>query len=593
MSKNFPHHARELEKYHHNLFLLQALYVTYVNLKKRLKEGRDWFIAHNKYTHTMCKYIRKQTTKAIKTLTRSRAIFVIGVSIPFVAAQNSAPSLIITPPEMNDPARLACPSCSKTPDSITNFIGMTYQALGILDTSNPANTVVWWYKIYGPRQWWIYGAFQNGLAPYPSIVEEVVGGTLRNIDRQQSSARSIAIVLGLYGRDILTDGARGLAVIAQPWPIVRDYQKLLDIDTLIADKLFDLGQAGGLQKKLTNEARQSLIQIFASQQWDDKLFESKTASITIESHATPYTIIQLLLRINRRMKNMVTAGRDPRDTDIAIKNNAISVQINPWFWTGIQTEYACTRLSHNACTQQWKDFTNDIAMITTGFIDTWPKQAREKIKTSLTRLKTLWQDRAWNDENISDKNRADYDARQDELLSAMWLTKHIANISSWIIDISASLPRDFDTMKQTVKDSSQWIASYRSAITQRPTTSPDTIINQIYQVDSKGTQQTDEPGVVWSIMSRLGWDRSPAQTPRQANIISSLHEIETYHHSAMSEQAIASTDDSQLLLANLLASIRYSKATLYNPSNKKTIYENVVRVCETQCSNLWWTCRLP
>ena len=538
-------------------------------------------------------HIRKQTSKAIKTLTRSRAIFVIGISIPFVTAQTSAPSLLLTPPAMNDPARFACSACSKTPDGINGFIGMTYQIMSILDSSNPANTVVGWYKIYGPRQWWVYGAFQNWLAPYPSIVDEVVGGTLRAIDRQQSSMRSIAIVFGLYGRDILTDGARWLAVMAQPWPIVRDYQKLLDVDTLVADKIFDLGQAWWLQKKLTPTAIAAINGALSSQQWQNKLFDAKTASITIEPNATPYNIIQLLLRINRRMKNMVTAGRNPRDTDITIKSNAVSVQINPWFWTGIQTEYACTRLSHNACTQQWKDFTNDIASITTGFIDTWPKQAREKIKTSLTRLKTLWQDRAWNDENISAKNRADYDARQDELLSAMWLTKHIANVSSWIIDISASLPRDFDTMKQTVKDSSQWIASYRSAITQRPTTSPDAIINQIYQVDSKGTQQTDEPGVVWSIMSRLGWDKSPAQTPRQANIISSLYEIETYHHSAMSEQAIASTDDSQLLLANLLASIRYSKATLYNPSNKKTIYENVVRVCETQCSNLWWTCRLP
>lgn len=591
MSKNFPHHAREPEKYHHNLFLLQALYVTYVNLKKRLKEGRDWFIAHNKYTHTMCKDIRKQTSKAIKTLTRGRAIFVIGVTIPFVSAQTSAPSLLLTPPAMNDPARFACSACSKTPDGINGFIGMTYQIMSILDSSNPANTVVGWYKIYGPRQWWVYGAFQNWLAPYPSIVDEVVGGTLRAIDRQQSSMRSIAIVFGLYGRDILTDGARWLAVMAQPWPIVRDYQKLLDVDTLVADKIFDLGQAWWLQKKLTPEAIAAINGALSSQQWAWKIFIEQSVGVTLERNATPYNVIQLLLRINRRMKNMVTAGRNPRDKDIVIKADTINVQINPWFRTGIKEEYSCTRLANNACTQQRKDMANSINRITSWFVESWPKQARDKIKTSVRRLVSKTKDIAWKDENISDKNRADYDARQYELLSAMGLTKHIANVSWWLINISASLPRDFDNMKQIVKDTAEWISSYREASVQREDADANDIVSQIYQVDSKGISQTEDPWIVWSIMSRLWWSKAPVLGSRQINIATSLMAIEWYHSSAIGEQAIASTDDSQLLLANLLASIRYIKDTIYNSSDKKTIYENVVRVCEVQCSNLWWKCR--
>ncbi len=89
----------------------------------------------------MQRNIRKYTSKAIKTLTRSRGIFIISVYIPFVSAQNSAPSLTLTPPEMNDPARFACSACSKTPDNINAFIGMTYQIMSILDSSNPVNTV--------------------------------------------------------------------------------------------------------------------------------------------------------------------------------------------------------------------------------------------------------------------------------------------------------------------------------------------------------------------------------------------------------------------------------------------------------------------
>lgn len=467
----------------------------------------------------------------------------------------------------------------------------------ILDTSNPANTVQWGYKIYGPWQWGVYGAFQNSLAPYPSIVEEVVAGTLRTLDYQQSSLRSIAIVMGIYGKDILTDGARGLAVVAQPWPIVRDYQKLLNLDTLMTDKLFDLGQAWGLQKPLTETARKSIINVLSLQQGSKSLFQEQTAAITIESKATPYHVIQLLLRINRRMKNMVTAGRNPTDLDISIKNDTIFTQINPWFWTGLQAEYACTRIANNACTQQRKDMTSRIASITTWFIDAGPKDARETIKRSLTRLKTKTQDLVWDDENISAANRADYEAREQELINAMWFKKHLSLDTG--LNFSASLPRDFQDMKQTVKDRLNDITSYRYTLdannnnsSKRGKTNADTLITQIYHMDSKGVQQSNEPWVIWSILSWLWWDKqSTPLSQRQLAILSSLQEAEAYHYTAMNEQAIASTDDSQLLLASLLGSIRYIKKNIYDPSDKETIYENIARICEAQCKNLWWICR--
>lgn len=242
--------------------------------------------------------------------------------------------------------------------------------------------------------------------------------------------------------------------------------------------------------------------------------------------------------------------------------------------------------------------TSRITDITTWFVESGPKNARETIKRSLTRLKTLWQDIAWKEENISDTNRADYDARQSELLGAMGLKKHIALGTGWL-NFSASLPRDFQDMKQIVKDSLNNISSYRNALDanknnsiKRNTSNADDIVNQIYQMDSRWIQANNEPGMIWSILSRLGWDNNTATlSQRQTAILSSLQEIESYHYTAMNEQAIASTDDSQNLLANLLSTIRYIKENIYNPISKTSIYENIARICETQCKNLWWICR--
>jgi hypothetical protein len=79
---------------------------------------------------------------------------------------------------------------------------------------------------------------------------------------------------------------------------------------------------------------------------------------------------------------------------------------------------------------------------------------------------------------------------------------------------------------------------------------------------------------------------SLAQYSKNQYIVANLSTIEEDHAKRLQEQSKASTDDSIDKLADMLSRIRLLNSLIYNPNKKGTIYENIARACELQCTNL-------
>lgn len=457
-----------------------------------------------------------------------------------------------------------CATCWWPSIEITNFINLSNQIIDILP--NNSTILAQWaqYNVFGPWQWWVYDGILWSTNPW-SIIENIVAWTLKNFDKRQSYLRATTELLWIYGIDIIKDGWLWFLVAAQPRPIVRDYQLLLDIDTIVWDKLYEIGIAWWYWKKLPDTQLTQIKTLIKNNSGDWKLFMNNPI---IDDSLTSTQLLGLLLRINNRFKKILTLWGNLQDNKITVWGSSkTTVELNTAYFSLLQEHYACTRIgtSWKSCSSSFATFKKNIKNITKTFKEKWPKQSREKIETASKRLAT----RALQITNQTDwdfykKNIDDYSQREQEILSSQWLTKR-----TWLDTpsgiLSSNIPRkmintrsDITWARQGIKNVSLSGSSYVSKLLNQNTINNINLNNNIQYPPSS----------------------------QQYKIANNLQNIVNEHQSAINTQINNTTSDTQEALSKTLFHIRVINNILYN-----NIKEDIARTCELQCSNLWWICR--
>jgi hypothetical protein len=308
-----------------------------------------------------------------------------------------------------------CATCGGSAPHIISFLQMSNTIINELPSYSQALALWSRYQVYWPRQWWLYQWILSSRNPQ-TILWNIVAGTIKNIDKQQSHIRTAADLMSIYGRDIITDGWLGFAVIVQPWPILRDYQILLDLDKQIADKIYDIGSAGWYGRRLSQIQINNINTILMQHKGTDsgQLF----AEIGIPSNATSTDILHLLMRLNHRHKKILVLWWTTSDSFSLWNNSVRNLRLNENYFISLQEEYICSRINQS-CSTTFQTFNDNISNISKTFSEQWPKQARDKISTASKRLATRSLQIIWQTEwDFYKKNINDHEAREAEILSS-------------------------------------------------------------------------------------------------------------------------------------------------------------------------------
>lgn len=519
----------------------------------------------------------------------------------FVLAQTSAPSNSPSS-SLDETGSGSCSVCWATPKKVDEFIDFITALLAEL----PTRYSEWWragqYRVNGPWQWWVYGSIMNNTSDSPNVYTSIVAGTLRNLDQTQSTARTTSVLLGIYGRDIVVDGALGLMTTFQPRPIMRDYQRLLDVDTIISDKIYEMGIAGWFDRRLSSETLLEIKALFDKQTGSGQLF-NKTV---IQDDATIANLLKISMSINKRHKTTVSLWKNIQSGNISrwgifdLNFNAednIVVYTNDSYRADVQESYACARIwtgKSNMCSSDFKSFSKAIKNIVQSSLS-WGKESINKITTASKRLQTIFSQEKGNNESDEDfqKRMTDFEQRESELLGIQWVKRQwwwlLTGIVWWNVPRSiANLakPGWGKALANSFKRSLEWVKTFVN----------DTFTREVVSLISDTVQKKreDDPWLQEVITKR--WEELTNKkqdiNQQQLNIANNLSLLILDHVDQIKSNSIASTDDSRQRLAQTLANIRLLNTLIYNPNSKETIYETLARTCELQCSNLWWTCRL-
>jgi uncharacterized protein YjgD (DUF1641 family) len=398
--------------------------------------------------------------------------------------------------------------------------------------------------------------------------------------------------MGMYGRDIITDGALWFAVVAQPWPMVRDYQRLLDVDTMITDKIHELGIAWWYSRTIDGNTIGSIRDFMDNEVGDEKIFED----VTIEDDMKAKDILQVLVKLNKKHKNLIVLSSKANSewTEDIEKNSTISIDLNTGYREKLKTDYSCARLWGKGamkCSKSFSQFKKSIKNITTNFIEKGPKQSLEKIKVASRRLKTRWQQISGKTDNDTyKKNLSDYEQREAELLSIQWVEKRTSNSLTWFLG-----GNPFRWVLANIEEAKNKAPSIINSIKDgwEKLTSKALQWAKVKQdIKGEGKEWNNSPGIIDNIKSFFWLDQKSEVTKKiEKNVVATLTQILQDHDEQIKLQSLASTDDSIEKLSETLLSLRFLNNVIYEPDNQKTMYENIVRTCELQCSNLWWTCR--
>ena len=317
----------------------------------------------------------------------------------------------------------ACSTCWWPSLEIMSMVDLSNQIINILP--NNSNLITKWnqYRVFWPWQWGVYNGILWSQTP-SSIVWNIVMWTLKNFDKRQSYIRATTELLGIYGIDIIKDGWLGFLAASQPFAILRDYQLLLDIDTLVGDKIYEIGIAGWYSKALQEDQIAQVKTLLQNNSGKWKIF---TDQIDVSDSLSSTQLLALLLRLSNRFKKVLVLWWLPTDNTITVWWwSKTQVKLNKDFFDILQKSYACTRIgtSWKTCGSSFAIFKSNIKSIVSWFVEKWPKQSLKKIDTASKRLATrALQITNQTESDFYKKNIDDYTQRESELLSAQWQKK--------------------------------------------------------------------------------------------------------------------------------------------------------------------------
>lgn len=454
-----------------------------------------------------------------------------------------------------------CFTCSSMAPELQAYISFANQIIDIIGSEN--QTLARWasYNVFWPWQWGNYNGILADKNP-SGLVQGIVLWTLKNIDKRQSQLRATTEVLSIYTMDIILDGWLWFLVAAQPWPIMRDFQYLLDIDTLISDKIYDLWAQGAQGKKLTPQERTAILQIMKSNTGQGKLLDSSNLDPAVSSTE----ILRIVLRINTRNKKALTLSTTSKDNTITAGKSTI--ELSKTNFENLVNNYKCARIGakDNSCWSSFNSFKESIKNITQSFIESGPKQSQEKIVTAYKRLITRGKIIVGADK-LNDNNLKEYLVREHELITSRGDGSTLVKRSGRGIltgALSSNIPRQVGSARKALLSEGEKANEIRKDA--KEILKPDIIpTNNFTNKQEKILEY-------------------PLSTP-QTVLSDQLLKVVTAHHNSKEQQLNVNTQDSQEALQKISYRLR-----IINDLLATNIKSDLTRTCNLQCSNLWWIC---
>ncbi len=264
-----------------------------------------------------------------------------------------------------------------------------------------AQTILWWSNLskrYSTNMWnnWL---FTSWILELPSALDFVVSDVLWKTKSTFSTATTSMVLMMLISASVLQSNTEWFAILFKDRPIVRDYKKMLDIET----ELFDIAYFQSKEINLTlpvqwNEFYEKFNNLIKKYQKSGLLEDTGSLFEGGESMAD---IIMELVEMNTAMKHFILFLGRPWTKALQnynwcfwkiVKENCTSVNAIGKFsqkamntlkedYSGLWTFWACNLYASNFKNTIAKSFNNNTASVKASFQDV--KDAMKRLKWAL------------------------------------------------------------------------------------------------------------------------------------------------------------------------------------------------------------------
>ncbi len=285
-----------------------------------------------------------------------------------------------------------CQSCGTTPAQFDNYENFVKTLLANMQTIGTKGE----YTGLPVSPSW----FQSKIFEIPKenqfTLNKLVSGITQRIKKTANIFwATTAIMFSLWRELITKDGVWWFLILFKQRTFVETWRRLLDLDSLIHQKMFDLGLAWAFTEKISPQNRQYLQQIInqyiKTTDNPDALFDQAQLYDWIKY----YQITEMLLRINSAMKTFVSYNTikqfNHKEFQKWLKDTKFIIQFNFEQISQMQSQYQCARWIKwlKNCNKAFKKFAQNIKKITWENIK-WAKASLNTINTANKKFKNAF-----------------------------------------------------------------------------------------------------------------------------------------------------------------------------------------------------------
>lgn len=428
-----------------------------------------------------------------------------------------------------------CQTCSTTAPLIDQYMKFSYEIISTLQT------------LANEKQ---RETVQNNST-------DVLTRIANNLNQKWQTIVTFNVLMSTIGTQIISSSARQeIAVMVNSKALMRDREKLDQLDQDISDTLFDLGQAGAFIANLQEyqQRASAIIKKYADQ--DGSFIE-----ITGEPSPSASELIGGLWDLNQAYKRFIAEDKtDGFDVFSEKHGDTLWIQLTRANYESLQEQYNCTR-GINKCDETYKKFGDNVSETLDGA--QWDAdEAVATIKTSLERLKC-----AFSKQSSVKCQKLGFREKQNDLLRNLYGIEWPFANQQGTSALSNSMSRLGDSFAREVNDVKDFYTKNDNQ--QSSITLPSKWLLDISTPDFATKKENENlyASLVWVMNSTLAQSKSS----RQSHVLA----------------------DPLVVTRNIprTSIVVYSAINIIgDPQKAKSITQNLGKACENQCSNLWWTC---
>lgn len=521
-----------------------------------------------------------------------RILMLIAFCLPIFSAYTFAQG---TTPAQDCTNSNICSSPATTFRLMTSFIKEMVIAIKTIGTRDP---YVWQYV--SPSR------FQNNEFVPPK--QGLTSKLMRNIKQKLQSILAVsAVFTDLTNRGGVKDVAWWFIILTKGKIFLRDYKTLMEVDTMISDKKYELWLWGWRTDEvweINGAMFQKIIDKYGPQ-WEG-LFVQGT---TINQYATYRQITTLMMRMNSSLKVfLATPGlwtwqfkSEFTKTKLINSSPDIHILFNKDMINAMWAEYQCAW--DVKCDDTLSKFFSNISKIWKTF-GSWATDALKTITDATKRFSlAMWG--GWWKSTTPEEKAAMQKKNQELLRSQFWLKTKAA--TTWWFGLK-NYRDQFDAASKKLSDgwkdmqTDLWENNQRAAMFARGSGSMTTAERRAAAkevnkevADLKSTLHNDvnsQTKSVITLVEALGGNVT-VDVSQYADIKASMDAL--YVQAAdMNESAIVSDNsDVTYPFFQVLEIVRTTIDQVIwnrNSQDKNNLINNLWNACEAQCANLWGKC---